>query len=226
MEIKDHKLHGDTGHQVEFIPSPHMRGKLVHRMMLIHGTEGGTLESTVSHFQNKDSHLHPSAHLVIGRDGIVVQMVPFDRIAQHAGWGKWGKIRDISKYSIGIELVNAGPLEEDTNDGEQKWVSLFKRKYGKGEVETAKHPHKDIEQGWHTYPEKQITTLIAIARLLKNEYPLEEILGHYDVTSKWDPGPVFPMEEVRTAVYGKKELNDTQNKFLAKKRDYHNSSDD
>lgn len=111
MEIKDHKLLGDDNYHVDFVPSPNVRpGKLKHRFVLIHGTEGPSMESTVSHFLNKDSERSPSAHLVIGRNGEIVQMVHLDRIAKHGGVGEWGRIRDISKHSIGIELVNAGPL--------------------------------------------------------------------------------------------------------------------
>jgi N-acetylmuramoyl-L-alanine amidase len=84
MHIVEHKLLGDDDRKVKFIPSPHVRpGKLQHRFVLIHGTEGHNMGSTVSHFADKNAERSPSAHLVIGRKGEIVQMVPFDRIAKH-----------------------------------------------------------------------------------------------------------------------------------------------
>ena len=45
-----------------------------------------------------------SAHLLIRRDGIVVQYVPFNRKAWHAGASNFGGRPECNEYSIGIEL--------------------------------------------------------------------------------------------------------------------------
>ena len=45
-----------------------------------------------------------SSHLLINRDGGIIQFVPFSLRAWHAGISKHGKRRNCNDYSIGIEL--------------------------------------------------------------------------------------------------------------------------
>jgi hypothetical protein len=47
-----------------------------------------------------------SAHFVVGRTGEVVETVPLDRRAWHAGDSALDGVADVNDYSIGIELVN------------------------------------------------------------------------------------------------------------------------
>ena len=49
-----------------------------------------------------------SAHYLIGRDGVVWQLVAEDQRAWHAGAGSWCGLEDINSRSIGIELDNRG----------------------------------------------------------------------------------------------------------------------
>ena len=48
--------------------------------------------------------LRVSSHLLIRRDGAVVQYVPFDRKAWHAGQSSFEGRAECNEYSIGIEL--------------------------------------------------------------------------------------------------------------------------
>ncbi len=48
--------------------------------------------------------LRVSAHLFIRRDGVVVQYVPFNRKAFHAGISSFAGRNECNEYSIGIEL--------------------------------------------------------------------------------------------------------------------------
>ena len=48
--------------------------------------------------------LRVSAHLFIRRDGEIVQFVPFNRRAWHAGLSSWRGMPGCNDYSIGIEL--------------------------------------------------------------------------------------------------------------------------
>lgn len=45
-----------------------------------------------------------SAHLLVRRDGSLVQFVPFDRRAWHAGRSSWRGRADCNDFSVGIEL--------------------------------------------------------------------------------------------------------------------------
>ena len=49
-----------------------------------------------------------SAHYLISADGRIMQMVPEDSRAWHAGAGSWAGFDDINSRSIGIELDNRG----------------------------------------------------------------------------------------------------------------------
>ena len=54
-----------------------------------------------------------SAHVVIGRDGQVIQMVPFNIEAWHAGRSSYGEASGLNHYSVGIELDNLGQLRQE-----------------------------------------------------------------------------------------------------------------
>lgn len=49
-----------------------------------------------------------SCHYIVHEDGRVVQMVPEEKRAWHAGRGFWKGETDINSRSIGIEIVNGG----------------------------------------------------------------------------------------------------------------------
>ena len=49
-----------------------------------------------------------SSHYLVYEDGGIVQLVPEDRRAWHAGVSNWHGWTDINSRSIGIEIVNAG----------------------------------------------------------------------------------------------------------------------
>lgn len=51
-----------------------------------------------------------SSHYIVHEDGRVVQMVREADRAWHAGRGSWGGRSDVNSFSIGIEIVNPGPL--------------------------------------------------------------------------------------------------------------------
>lgn len=53
-----------------------------------------------------------SAHYLVHEDGRVVQMVAESERAWHAGNSCWKDERDLNSASIGIEIVNAGVLED------------------------------------------------------------------------------------------------------------------
>lgn len=52
-----------------------------------------------------------SAHYLVHEDGRIVQMVRESDRAWHAGKGSWKGVSDVNSFSVGIEIVNPGPLE-------------------------------------------------------------------------------------------------------------------
>lgn len=117
---------------IRYIPSPNCDDRpggsavellVIHNISLPPGVFGGP--GIVDFFTNRlDSGAHPyyreiaglkvSAHCVIRRDGEVIQFVPCDRRAWHAGQSSWRGRERCNDFSIGIELEGAddAPFED------------------------------------------------------------------------------------------------------------------
>lgn len=200
MRINNHLLVGDPGEVILFKRTPNQSASVSPIYLIMHYTAGMTLDGAVSWFLKPEA--QASAHLVIGRDGELVQMVAFNKRAWHAGRSSWGNLAGMNQYSIGIELVNAGKLRK-RSDG--KWVNWANNEIPNDEVTIATHKDESSTAGWHEYTETQINTAIKVASLLNTKYRFTDVLGHDDVSPgrKVDPGPLFPMNSFRSIVLGR-----------------------
>lgn len=199
MKILNHRLCLDDGTPVDFVKSPNTGSALSARFLVMHYTAGSSAESSIRHLAKKSA--KASAHLVISRSGEITQMVPFNRVAWHAGRSRWHNIRGLNQHSIGIELDNAGPLE----GGSGVWRAWFGREYEDSDVVVASHKFDSFDQGWHVYTEAQIAAALAAAEAIVDHYELVDVLGHDDIAPerKRDPGPAFPMESFRSHLIGR-----------------------
>lgn len=103
----------DSPNQGDRPPAEVINLLVIHNISLPPG-EFGTpcVEQLFSNSLNPDSHpyfkeiaqLRVSAHLFIARDGSVVQFVPFDKKAWHAGQSEFCGRSNCNDFSIGIEL--------------------------------------------------------------------------------------------------------------------------
>ncbi|MEC5290052.1 N-acetylmuramoyl-L-alanine amidase [Aurantimonas sp. C2-6-R+9] len=75
-------------------------------MLILHYTGMGTGEGAVRWLCDPQSGV--SCHYLVHEDGRVVQMVPEEQRAWHAGEGSWRGRGDVNSRSIGIEIVNVG----------------------------------------------------------------------------------------------------------------------
>lgn len=138
------------------------KGAAFQRYIVLHDTEGGgTPEGVVSYWEGNGNLI--AAHFVIGKDGHIVQCVPLDAIAHHAGWGsgdanvRFGIKEDgrddllgrqptsyytdygMNSWSIGIEMVHVGgegdyPVEQlDALDALIAYIDAYYGGYG-GEI--------------------------------------------------------------------------------------------
>ncbi len=167
--------------------------------LIIHYTAGSGAESSAKYLQDKN--VKASAHIVIGREGEIFQIVPFNKIAWHAGKSYYGGRPGFNNFSIGIELDNAGILTKTGNE----YQSWFGRKYPQSEVMEAIHRNETAPRFWHTYTEKQLKLNMEIASVIIAAYPkIFEILGHEEISPgrKQDPGPAFPLDKFRRTVLG------------------------
>lgn len=202
MKIVNHRLCQDDDKPVPFVKSPNVSsGNLRHEYLIMHYTAGRSAESSVNALTN--SRLKASAHLVIGRDGSITQLVEFNTIAWHAGTSSWMGLSGLNRYSIGIELDNAGPLER-TSTG---WVAWFGEIYPDNQVIEAVHKNERTRRGWHLYTQEQLFVALEVANTLIDHYNIKDILGHDDIAPrrKIDPGPAFPLATFRARLFGRAE---------------------
>ncbi|MBA55745.1 MAG: 1,6-anhydro-N-acetylmuramyl-L-alanine amidase AmpD [Pseudomonadales bacterium] len=117
MEIKDHWLVG-----AKQVPSPNCNERpvgiepdliVIHCISLPPGQYGSNhIEQFFQNCLCADEHpyfeeihkMEVSSHLLIRRDGEIVQFVPFNQRAWHAGKSCYGERENCNDFSIGIEL--------------------------------------------------------------------------------------------------------------------------
>lgn len=117
--------------QAEYLESPNQDDRpegevvdllVIHNISLPPGEFGGpyitqlftnTLDPEVHPFFKKIHELRVSSHLLIRRDGKIIQYVPFHKRAWHAGVSYFGGRTQCNDFSIGIELegTDAAPYE-------------------------------------------------------------------------------------------------------------------
>lgn len=202
MKIVNHRLVKDDGTPYPFVATPNMGRKVEPRYLVIHYTAGRSARESIGFLATKKA--GASAHIVIGRDGAITQMVPFDRVAWHAGESRWEGVVGLNSHSIGIELDNAGWMKRGPNG---KWISCFGAAYPDAEVSEAVHRNEKTARGWHEYTPKQIEAAQELSRVLVRTYGIRDVIGHDDISPgrKQDPGPLFPMESFRNKVMGKRD---------------------
>lgn len=198
LGIQNHRL---TGPDVSFRPTPNLGGVLRPRFLVLHYTAGRTLESSVESLCTKKPQGNASAHIVLGRDGRIVQLAPFNAVTWHAGVSQWSGIDGLNHHAIGIEMDNAGLLHREG----ERCVSWFGKDYPDREVVVAEHRHGGGVRPWHHYTEVQIDRALQLCEVLVAHYGLQDVLGHEDIARgrKIDPGPAFPLAAVRARALGR-----------------------
>lgn len=101
----------------EFIPSPNFDDRPINSTvscLVLHATVEPTTEGTIGIFL--DLARKVSAHFVVGRDGRVVQMVPVEKRAWHAGSSVLEGAAHVNDFSVGIEMVNLNDGNDPYNE--------------------------------------------------------------------------------------------------------------
>ena len=194
FNINDYIL---AGEDVSFKLSPNTSGlfeKGCPDTIVIHFTAGSSLESSVNVLTNTDSGV--SAHFAVGRNGDIVQMLPTNKIAWHAGESHFEGRSRLNQYSIGIELDNAGQLKKIGNSTYESW---FGKEYVKNEVFEAKRKNQHAVTYWHKYSDIQISRTLALCKTLCEHHNISIIVGHEEIAParKVDPGPAFPLQKFK-----------------------------
>jgi N-acetylmuramoyl-L-alanine amidase len=201
--VRDHRLvaESDQDRPVVFHASPNHGAELVRPSLLVmHYTAGRSAQSAATWLCSP--HAGASAHLIIGKAGDLIQLVPFNLVAWHAGKSSWQGREAVNKFSIGIELDNPGRIVRK----EDHWRSLaLGTDYPAGEGVILTHKAEHAPCGWHVYPPEQLDVAFEVASLLVRTYGLTNVVGHEDVAPgrKSDPGPAFAMDSFRSKLFGR-----------------------
>lgn len=116
------------------------------KYIVMHDTEGEADASSVIDWWANNGNL-VSSHFVVNKDGSIVQCVPLDIIAHHAGYGDtghneqfgvtdesrddrkgttpigdWASDYGMNSYSVGIEMVHSGSVDSDYPEAQLKAV--------------------------------------------------------------------------------------------------------
>ena len=182
FSIVNHRLMG--GGVIHLECPKNRRGLGEPDMIILHYTAGTSAESSAKFLVRPD--VKASAHVVIGRDGQVIQLVPFNIEAWHAGKSSYRGRNELNHYSIGIELDNLGKLRLSGG--------MFVAECGR--IVPAEDVFAYESEGkltyWHRYTRMQVQTLAKICSVLEEYYPIKDVVGHSAVTNrKIDPGPAL-----------------------------------
>ncbi|MEQ1697276.1 MAG: N-acetylmuramoyl-L-alanine amidase [Hyphomicrobiaceae bacterium] len=188
LAIHDHQLIGPGVSQRAAV---NMGGPLNPSLIVVHDTAGRLDKgSSVSWFTSPEC--KTSAHIVIERDGSVVQMVPLNRKAFHAGESVWNGQRYCNGFSVGIEIVSPGLLDRDGG-------AWFGQAVPAGTPLDYRHTPEHGAGWWLPYTDAQIAAVKDVCRAIVTAYPsCQEIATHWQISPgrKIDTGPLFPLADV------------------------------
>lgn len=209
MQVKNGRLILSDGAAARYVPTKKKGGRLNPVGIVMHYTAGYTTEGDVATLATSDR--KASAHVVVGRDGEIVQIVPFDEEAWHAGPSLYHPYTLLNRYTIGIEISNIGYLKRIENhtytdsygndiDGDGQFIGK-NRKLKSAPKGWLHERHPRLGSGmyaWEPYYPAQLDAVGQLFDALITAYPdIEFVVSHEEIdTRKWktDPGPAFPMK--------------------------------
>ena len=170
------------------------------KYIAVHYTAGSSLESSIRHLKKKGF----SYHILIDRDGSVVQGAPLTKRASHAGYSNWKGRNSLNNWAIGISLANLGYLDPQgdqffnlNSHGEPISPRLEPEN-----VLLSTHPNGHIgssPKGWEVYTDAQYAAINEVIEALLVAFPsIIDAVGHDEIAigRKPDPGPAFDWERI------------------------------
>ena len=184
-----------------YLPTKNAGASIEPQLIVLHSTLNRSLMQTVETLL--DSSIGASVHFLIDRDGSVVQLVPANRAANHAGRdSRWGEFKGLNRYSVSIGFINLGQLDKE---GRETFKDYTGAVVSEDDVQTIDGPFGTTY--WQRFTGPQLAVAQALAGELKKHYKIQAIAGHCNVLPelKADPGPAFPIEVFGNTVLGKGE---------------------
>lgn len=204
MQIRNHKLEG-----VEFQAARWTGAVITPEIVILHDTASPLTKGNSARYL-ADNEAKVSVHFVIERDGTIVQQVPTNRRASHAGKSSYHGRSDCNAFSIGIEIVNPGKMVPEAAGARAWWGELFEW----GDHELARAETREHGAGaWMHYSSEQVSAVMLLLETLFRDIPtLQDITTHWYVSPgrKTDTNPLFPLAAVRAKVLGRDDPADAQ----------------
>jgi N-acetylmuramoyl-L-alanine amidase len=203
MKFRNHKAEG-----IAFQPAKWTGDKIAPTLVILHDTASRLTHGNAAAYL-ADNTAQVSVHFVVELDGTIVQQVPTNRRANHAGRSSYHGRPNCNDFSIGIEIVNPGRM---IAAGEGKSRTWYGEVLDNAEREIF---YRDTDEHgfgwWMSYPEAQIDAVIDLLQsLFAHVDTLEDIRTHWYVSPgrKVDPNPLFPLDQVRSVVLGREEASE------------------
>lgn len=178
-------------------------GKITPEIVIVHDT-ASRLEPGSAARWLKDNPARVSCHFVIERDGSVIQQVPVDRRANHAGVSSYHGRAGCNGFSVGIEIVNPGRMTEAGGGQARAWWGSTFDIVGAGLEERATPQHG--WGYWMPYTPEQIAAVEALLAALVQAVPtIRDIVPHWYVSPgrKVDTNPLFPLDALKARILGR-----------------------
>ena len=197
MTIKDHLLVPAAGENITINLTPHAGVNIKPTFLILHYTATDSASSPINWFKDTKTNTDRiAAHIVLGKDGAITQLIPFNRKANHAGASNWDGHDGMNTMAIGIEIVNPGQVSKVFPAKNNKIIKVSHKN---------NPPGTGTNEFWFAYPPAQLAALYQLCKAILLAYPaIKTTLGHDDVSPfrKTDPGPAFSWDAFNLAVYG------------------------
>lgn len=177
MKIKNHLLDDP---KVEIGSSPNQGGTITPTIIVLHYTASGGEDGQGDADYLSRASARASAQVVVGRNGSIDQIVPFNKKAWHAGVSEYKGRDNVNDFSIGIEIDNWGWLKDGKSHAGVPVKNIFKGK---------RSGHSE----WEAYPQTQLDAVEEVIAAICVTYKIADIVGHEDIAPgrKQDPGPAL-----------------------------------
>lgn len=166
------------------------------RFLVLHYTAADDAESLRLLTQSSVSahYLVPSAADPLMKQNTVYQLVAEDKRAWHAGVSHWNGRSNLNDSAIGIEIVHPGFT--DTRSGRH----------------------------WYPWNDRQIGLVASLAKDIIQRYAItpDNVVAHSDIAPgrKFDPGPLFPWQQLAEQGIGAWPDSDLVQHYLAGRSPY------
>lgn len=186
--------------ETQYFPQVHHKDLIV-----LHGTAGSSAKGAVEHWNTSADRV--ATAFIIARDGTVHEVFPRNCWAWHVGFNGV----ELERRSVGVELVNIGPLRRHGNEMRNAYGSVFCH---------ADEQDRYVQRSWRgydcyaTYTAEQYMAVRSLLDELCAEFGISrdirasgELVDHPREAKgiathtnfrrdKWDIGPAFEWERI------------------------------